>query len=151
MFFEGGRPEFLYEALIDTPAMRELCAASQRGAVIMGASAGAMVWGSATMNDFVSGAELRPMKLFAWLPDTYVFPHYIPEWRSYLEEDAAALGFSQALGVAHDGAVLVEAGWQHVRSLGTKTGPSVLFDRALAAYREIPAEGIPLRAATETA
>ena len=45
IFMDGGKPELLYDTIAGTPVMAALIDASDNGAVMMGASAGSVIWG----------------------------------------------------------------------------------------------------------
>lgn len=46
VFMDGGKPELLYDTIAGTAAMAALIDASDDGAVMMGASAGSVIWGT---------------------------------------------------------------------------------------------------------
>jgi cyanophycinase-like exopeptidase len=98
----GGNPERMADAIRDTPAEDALRQVVQRGGVVGGGSAGAMVWGRAVP----SGAAANPtgsLPLLGWLPDLVVAPHFgmypIDAWRD-LFPGATILGLP-------DGAVVL--------------------------------------------
>lgn len=119
--FPGGDPEPKYEALIATPALEAISEASNRGAVILGNSGGAMIWGSGVLSRWESFDELQGLPMLSWLDNIIVYPHYrgFALQDDQLRELAAAFPSASVLAIAHLGAVLVEPGWRSVRSLRT--------------------------------
>lgn len=98
----GGNPERMADAVRNTPAEDALRRVVQRGGIVGGGSAGAMVWGRAVP----TGAAANPTgshPLLGWLPDLVVAPHFgnypIDGWFP-LYPDATILGL-------RDGAVVL--------------------------------------------
>ncbi len=46
VYFSGGKPDYLYDALVNTPVWQAVKAVLERGGVVAGCSAGAMIMGS---------------------------------------------------------------------------------------------------------
>jgi cyanophycinase len=110
----GGSPSRLREALVGTPVGDAVVAAHARGAVVAGASAGAMV---------LCGRLLLPDRRLAaaqglgLVPDVLVLPHYDPaneRWRAAglraAGADITVLGLPECSGVLVGGDSLVAVG-----------------------------------------
>jgi len=109
IYIGGGSVQRLTEALEDTPAIEAIAQAFDGGAVIVGASAGAMMlgkWGlSSTNHKIIRG--------WGWISDAIVVPHYTAdrsdEVRAALQRypEAIALGIPDqvALALGPDGEV----------------------------------------------
>jgi cyanophycinase-like exopeptidase len=74
VYFSGGKPDYLLAALAQTPAWEAALAVLQRGGVIAGCSAGAMILGA-----FVPGFRLRqlPAREALWMPALGLVPQAI--------------------------------------------------------------------------
>lgn len=77
-YFSGGNPRYLLEVLRDTPAWKMITRAHQRGAVLAGCSAGAMVLGSLLVSPREVFTDQPPNWLTALslVPNIVVFPHF---------------------------------------------------------------------------
>ena len=81
VWFTGGRPGFIAEAYIGTKVETELHALFERGGVIGGSSAGAMILGSFLLrggteeNDLRTEISSRNQRGFAFLAKTVIDPH----------------------------------------------------------------------------
>lgn len=79
VYFSGGKPDYLYKTLVGTPVWEAVLAVLQRGGVVAGCSAGAMIMGS-----FVPGFSLRMgiprtekwLSGFGLIPHAVIAPHY---------------------------------------------------------------------------
>jgi cyanophycinase-like exopeptidase len=127
VLLEGGRPERLYDATIGSPALEALAAASGRGAVLVGGSAGAMIFGAGATSDWYTGdpARLEPVRFWGWLDRVVVRPHFggdsgAPPGASDsgLRDALRAFPGHIGLGIADAGAALVLPGWREVEALG---------------------------------
>jgi len=129
VWFAGGDAAAIYDRLWATPALAAIHLANEKGVVVGGASAGAMVWGAGTLTDFASLGDPEPFSLFGWLDHLVVFAHYWPTRERALRERLAAFPGCQALGVAHGGAVVVGPGDQNLQVLdrGVKGTDSILL------------------------
>ncbi len=107
VWFAGGDHGALYDRLWATPALDAIRHAHERGAVVGGCSAGAMVWGAGTLSSFASDDEPEPFPLFGWLEDLVIFAHYFPDREGEFRERVAAFPCCRGLGLAHGGAVVV--------------------------------------------
>ena len=121
VFLEGGSTERVYAALAGTPAGQALVEASDRGAVIVGYSAGGQVLGAGLLSEFESlGSHKEALPLLGWLSDFVVLPHCSgPNMQAELRETMDAFPPRRGLGVAHGGAVLLPSGWQRIENLST--------------------------------
>jgi cyanophycinase len=77
VYLSGGKPDFLYDTLVDSPLLAACRAAWQRGAALAGCSAGAMVLAAERMS---FGARVpvpsRWKPGLGFVPGTAVAPHY---------------------------------------------------------------------------
>lgn len=112
IFMDGGKAERLYDTLVATPALEAITDASDAGAVMMGLSAGAIVWGVGCMSDWASGDEPEPFPLLNWMAGVAVFAHYVPDAEEALRRLMHDLSARAGLGVAHGGAIVAEPGWE---------------------------------------
>lgn len=79
VYFSGGKPDYLLAALAQTPAWEAVLALLERGGVVAGCSAGAMILGA-----FIPGFRLRqlPGREALWLPafglvpQAVILPHF---------------------------------------------------------------------------
>jgi cyanophycinase len=89
VYFSGGKPDYLYETLVDTPVWSAVRSVYDRGGVIAGCSAGAMIMG-AYVPSFKM--QLGLPRIYQWqpafglVPNSIVVPHYneFPEFMSRL-------------------------------------------------------------------
>jgi len=74
VYFSGGKPDYLMAALAQTRAWEAVLALVQRGGVVAGCSAGAMILGA-----FIPGFRLRqlPGREALWTPGFGLVPHAI--------------------------------------------------------------------------
>ncbi len=107
VWFAGGDHGALYDRLWATPALDAIRHAHERGAVVGGVSAGAMVWGAGTLSSFASDDEPEPFPLFGWLDDLVIFAHYFPVREGEFRARVAAFPGCRGFGLAHGGAVVV--------------------------------------------
>ena len=75
IYFSGGKPNYLYDTLLGSPAWDAVLAVHQNGGVVAGCSAGAMM-----MGEQIAGLVHRSPG-FNLLPGAVILPHYdeIPE------------------------------------------------------------------------
>jgi len=121
VYLSGGRPAYLMQALAGTSVGQALITAHERGAVVAGCSAGAMVLAGHAF-DFplrFMPWPLRWRRGFGFIPDASVVPHYDawPESLSALIALQAPHG-SAVLGIDEETALVGRDGaWQvHGRS-----------------------------------
>ncbi|MDQ3716607.1 MAG: Type 1 glutamine amidotransferase-like domain-containing protein [Actinomycetota bacterium] len=122
IFMDGGKPELLYDTIAGSPAMAALIEASDNGAVMMGSSAGSVIWGIGCMSDWTSGDQREPFPLLNWLSGVAVLAHYVPEDETALRRLMLDVGAQAGLGVPHGGAVAVQAGWESWLSIAPGVG-----------------------------
>lgn len=73
VYLSGGKPDFLHQTLKDTATYAALMSVLERGGVVAGCSAGAMIWGEVIPN-FPTMLPLKPV--FNKLPYSIILPHY---------------------------------------------------------------------------
>jgi len=122
VYFSGGKPDYLYNTLVDTPVWQAVNDVLARGGVVAGCSAGAMIMGAyvpvfsmrvgvPTINKWQNG--------FALVPGAIIAPHYneFPEIFSTLIFGGRPAG-TFLIGVDADTALVGSNGrWQ---ALGTR-------------------------------
>jgi cyanophycinase len=86
VYFSGGDPHFLHETLRGSRVWQAVQNARQRGAVLAGCSAGAMILASEIPDFRKAGLTSRPA--FGLLPARLILPHF-DRWRFF---QAAMLG-----------------------------------------------------------
>ncbi|MCX6025241.1 MAG: Type 1 glutamine amidotransferase-like domain-containing protein, partial [Chloroflexi bacterium] len=143
VYFSGGKPDYLLRTLVDTPLWEAVLQVRQRGGVVAGCSARAMVMGA-----FVPNFGVRPRRIGwkGWLsglglvPDWAIMPHFdeIPELlvRVALRPPRAAHGL---LGIDRDTALVGEDGTWRVCGRGR-----VSLVRGMRAQRYRENEWVPL-------
>lgn len=70
VYLSGGRPDYLHRTLKDTPVWQAILAVHQRGGVVAGCSAGAMIMGALLLGF----PGLQPA--FELIPNTVIVPHF---------------------------------------------------------------------------
>lgn len=82
VYLSGGNPDYLINTLNDTPVWQAIVSVLERGGVVAGCSAGAMIFGARTVTGFFTGKQ----KAFGFLENAFVIPHFdeIPGWISRL-------------------------------------------------------------------
>lgn len=73
VYLSGGKPDYLYQALRETPAWAAILNVLERGGVVAGCSAGAMIMGAAIPRFRLTGM-LQPA--FNLLPGAVIAPHF---------------------------------------------------------------------------
>jgi cyanophycinase len=127
VYLSGGKPDYLYNTLNDTPVWQAIVSVLERGGVVAGCSAGAMIFGERTATGFFSGTQ----KAFGFLADTLVIPHFdeMPGWIARLvpglSRDLTLVGIegntalvcssSSGLRVEGSGGVTIGRGSQRIR------------------------------------
>jgi len=78
VYLSGGKPGYLYQTLLNTPVWSAICEVLQRGGVVAGCSAGAMIFGE-QIPGIRNILQLGPG--FDFLPGVFIIPHFdeIPE------------------------------------------------------------------------
>ncbi len=117
----GGSPARLLTALQHTPAGQVVADLLSAGGVVMGASAGAMVLGSATV---LPDRRMSIVAGLGLLPDLLVVPHWdggAADWLTAIEAGVPAqvrvLGLPEESGVVISGGVLTAVGRSATTSL----------------------------------
>jgi cyanophycinase-like exopeptidase len=117
----GGTASRLYDATIGSPALETIARASAGGAVCIGGSAGAIIWGAGAWDDWYTGDPARKevVPLWAWLKRVVVDAHAQHETRRQWQRQClAALPRCIGLGIPNKAAALVLPGWEEIESLG---------------------------------
>lgn len=116
VYFSGGKPDYLYASLVDSPAWESIRAVLQAGGIVAGCSAGAMIMGA-----YIMGLPARRPG-FGLIPDAVIMPHY-DEMAGLLRAGARQLiGRGQTLiGIEGYTALLWEAGQAEVLGRGGVT------------------------------
>jgi hypothetical protein len=138
IFMDGGKAERLYDTLVGTEAIEAITDASDAGAVVMGLSAGAAIWGVGCMSDWASGDDPEPFPLLNWLEDIVVLPHYVPDAEGSLRRLIVDLSASAGVGVAHGGAVVVQHGWEQWRTISPGVARCIQVEQLDAPAEELP-------------
>jgi cyanophycinase len=89
IYFSGGKPDYLHQTLVDTPVWAAVKAVYDRGGVIAGCSAGAMIMGAYVPSfklQFGLPRIVQWQPAFGLVPNSIVVPHYneFPEFVSRL-------------------------------------------------------------------
>ena len=103
VYLSGGKPAYLRDALRETPAWQAIAAVHERGGVVAGCSAGAMVLAE-TMLDFPNPARTTPALGLA--PGLTVIPHFdeIPRMAGgFLSQVLRMVGTHETAVVGVDG------------------------------------------------
>jgi cyanophycinase len=117
VYFSGGKPDYLRQTLQDTAVWSALCEVLQRGGVIAGCSAGAMIMGG-----YVPEFSLRLgipsihrwQPAFGLIPNAVIIPHYneFPEVTTNLMFGGRPAG-TLVIGIdAHTALVGLDHNWQ---------------------------------------
>lgn len=91
VYFSGGKPDYLLKALRETPLWQAVEAVLERGGVLAGCSAGAMILGG-WIPGRSSTLRLTWQPAFGLVPGVVIIPHYdeIPRWMTGLLRATAA-------------------------------------------------------------
>ncbi len=78
VYLSGGKPDYLFNTLDGTLVWQAIVGVLERGGVVAGCSAGAMIFGARTPTGFFTGTQ----KAFGFLADAFVLPHFdeMPGW-----------------------------------------------------------------------
>ena len=140
VFIGGGFAKVLCDALLGTPVLEELVAASDSGAVIIGCSAGVSLMSVGVSESWSApGDPPGPFPMLDWLRGVAIEPHLSPGLgMERLREALRTYPGSRGLGVAHLGAVLVDSGWRRARTVEAGFEPgNVLLQSADATVQPI--------------
>jgi cyanophycinase len=125
VYVSGGKPDYLYRALEDTPAWRSVLGVLARGGVLAGCSAGAMILGA-----FLPTFRLRhlPGRAALWrpafglVPDAIIIPHFNEMPRAILRTWIAARPLAtRGLGIDSGTALVGSPGDWQVMGAGNVT------------------------------
>jgi cyanophycinase len=72
VYLSGGTPDYLLNTLNDTPVWQAIVSVLERGGVVAGCSAGAMIFGARTVTKFFTGTQ----KAFDFLENAFIIPHF---------------------------------------------------------------------------
>ncbi len=126
VYLSGGKPDYLYNTLVGTQAWQAIVSVLERGGVVAGCSAGAMIMGARTPTGFFSGTQ----KAFGFISDAFILPHFdeMPGWISNLvpsliknltlvgvEGNTALVCTSSGVRVEGSGGVTIGRGKQRTR------------------------------------
>lgn len=117
VYLSGGRPTYLKRCLFETPVMRAIYEVLESGGVVVGCSAGAMIWGEKFLG--------FPKRGWPWhdglneLEGVSFLPHFdeIPAWLAWLTR-ASRLNRLTTVGVERDTALVCYDGRYEVRGRG---------------------------------
>ncbi len=73
VYLSGGKPWYLYATLVDSPVWQAITGVLQRGGVVAGCSAGAMIFGKGIPRKGMFGPRSAG---FGFLPSSMILPHY---------------------------------------------------------------------------
>ena len=147
VFIGGGFAKVLCDALLGTPALEGLVAASDSGAVVVGCSAGiSLLSVGVTESWSAPGDPPGPFPMLDWLRGVAIEPHLSPgRGMERLREAMRTFPGSRGLGVAHLGALLVDSGWQRARTIEAGFEPgNLLLESVDAAVHPIGRDWLPL-------
>lgn len=115
VYLSGGKPDYLYQVLEGTKTWQALLEVHQRGGVLAGCSAGAMIMGERTLGITSLGAG------FNLLPGTVILPHF-DEFGGWMLRLARlrARGY-RLLGIDGDTALVIDGQEQRVVGSGAVT------------------------------
>ena len=147
VFIGGGYSQVLCDALLGTPTLDALVAAADNGAVVVGCSAGVSLLSVGVTERWPApGEPAGPFPMLDWLNGVAIEPHLSPgRGMERLREAVRTFPGSRGLGVAHLGAVLVDSGWQRVRTIEAGFEPgNVLLEAADASAHPIGPDWLPI-------
>jgi cyanophycinase len=96
VYLSGGKPAYLHNTLVGTPVWEAILTVLQRGGVVAGCSAGAMIFGERIPTSLFSN-NWQPA--FGMLPGTFVIPHYDEIPRVMLQGMRLVAGTLTVVGV----------------------------------------------------
>lgn len=116
VYLSGGHPKHLYDSLASTPVWDAILAVHQRGGVVAGCSAGAMIMGQRIVGPGTGG------KGFGLLSGSAILPHF-DEFPDFVGRIARMVSDKSVMMVGLDGrtALVVEHGRYHVLGRGYVT------------------------------
>jgi cyanophycinase len=126
VYLSGGKPDYLYHTLVDSAAWQAIVGVLERGGVVAGCSAGAMIFGARIPTGFFTGSQ----KAFGLLENAFIMPHFdeMPGWIAHLapalvkdltlvgiEGNTALVCTPEGLRVEGSGGVTIEKGKNRTR------------------------------------
>ncbi len=96
VYLSGGKPAYLYNTLYGTPVWEAVTAVLERGGVIAGCSAGAMIFGERIPTSLFSN-NWQPA--FNFLPGAFIIPHFDEIPRMMLHGMRLVAGKLKVIGV----------------------------------------------------
>ena len=126
VYLSGGKPDYLLGTLDGTPVWQAIVNVLERGGVVAGCSAGAMIFGARTATGFFTGTQ----KAFGFVANAFVLPHFdeMPGWIARLvpalakdltlvgvEGNTALVCSASGLRVEGSGGVTIGRGSQRTR------------------------------------
>ena len=147
VFIGGGFAKVLCDALLGTPTLEALVTASDNGAVVVGCSAGVSLLSVGVTESWSApGDPPGPFGMLDWLRGMAIEPHLSPgRGMERLREAMRTFPGSRGFGVAHLGAVLVDTGWQRVRTIEAGFEPgNVLLDEPDGAVHPVGLDWVSL-------
>jgi cyanophycinase len=118
VYLSGGHPDYLYKTLKDSPAWKAILSVPEKGGLLAGCSAGAMI-----MAEYFFGTRpWRRLPGFGLLPGAVVIPHFdeIPRWISSLVRFWVGRGLT-TVGIERNTALVVDGGRMEVLGDGGVT------------------------------
>ena len=97
VYLSGGKPSYLYNTLRDTPVWAAITSVLQRGGVVAGCSAGAMIFGERIPTSLFS---TNWQTAFNFLPGSFIIPHYDEIPRMMLHGMRLVAGKLKVIGIA---------------------------------------------------
>ncbi|MHC1781664.1 MAG: Type 1 glutamine amidotransferase-like domain-containing protein [Anaerolineaceae bacterium] len=73
VYLSGGKPNYLYQSLFETPVLEAILSVLEKGGVVAGCSAGAMVFGEKIASSPLNWTLREGFNL---LPSVFIIPHY---------------------------------------------------------------------------
>ena len=100
IYFTGGNPDHLLSVLSDSPFLDAVIAAGQRGVLLVGSSAGAMVMGERMRRP----SSPQGIEALSLVPGVMVLPHHERSSTSVVSDQVSAIGESGLTVLGIDGA-----------------------------------------------
>ncbi len=136
VYLSGGKPSYLYDTLVDTRAWQAISDVIDRGGLLAGCSAGAMIQG-----ELFAGVP-RSHGGFALWPGCHILPHFDEIPPPVVSAIRVAIGRDRTLiGVDGDTALLNSNGTYRV--IGRRVTIWTRSDKTEFGPGEIPADAIP--------
>lgn len=122
VYLSGGKPHYLYQTLFETPVFEAILSVLEKGGVVAGCSAGAMVFGEKIA---ASPLNWNLRDGFGLLPGHFIIPHYneIPRFIKsglpYVNRSLSLVGIeaNTALVCTNEGCEAIGPGNVHISSI----------------------------------